>query len=300
MLTLLYHNILHRPEDRWPLAYRAVTLSTFTRQIRRVRKSLLHPQQVHEALCKGQNPRGVLVTFDDGAFGLIEAGQILAEHGAVGVAFVCPGALSEGLWFYLLADGLVRAQTKVVCWQKLTLPVETPADKRQTFARLFDALFPLPASKRDAELKPLLAQLPCPENIPNPDLATLDEEGLHRAAATGGLVFANHTWSHPNITALAPQERQREIQSAAKWLSESNLPTLPWFAYPHGDHDAPSRQDVASICPVAFGATPDATMPNVLPRISLYDMDANPLRWTLKTALGGKLLGLRGKLVRGG
>lgn len=292
MLTLLYHNILPIPEDRWPVAYRAVTLPLFEQHIHRLRKRLLHPLEVQERLTKGQAPKGVLVTFDDGASGILEAARVLAQHGAAGVAFVCPGAVQSGLWFYRLADALARASSDRLRWQEHDLPLTNPTEKRSAYKALSRHLFPLPAETRDAQLVEIIA---CAQPLgegPLPNLTILDHAGLCRVAETGGMVFANHTWSHPNLVALPPEEQAREIGEAERWLQASGLPTLPWFAFPRGEHDARARQAVVRAGLRAFGATPYEPAAGVLPRVSLYEMDGNPLRFALKTTLEGRLMGL--------
>jgi len=292
MLTLLYHNILCAPEDRWPVAYRAVTLSIFEGHVRRLRKHLLHPAEVHEQIVKGREPKGVLITFDDGASGILEAARVLARHGKTGVAFVCPGAVKEGLWFYRLGDALVRASQERLRWQEHDLSLGTASDRRRAYKTLSTYLFPLPARDRDAQLSEIIAQAQPVGEGPHPNLTILDEEGLRRTAETGGMIFANHTWSHPNLTTLPPEELSREIGDAEAWLQVSGLPTLPWFAFPRGEHDARVREAVAQAGLVAFAATPYEPVPSVWPRTGLYAMDGHPLRFALKTAFGGRLLRL--------
>ncbi|MEP7294389.1 MAG: polysaccharide deacetylase family protein, partial [Chloroflexota bacterium] len=85
MLTLLYHNILTQPADDLPLASYQVTLAQFRQQITRLRSRLLDPRDVQEAILRGRRPDGVLITFDDGASGVLDASHALAEIGAVGL-----------------------------------------------------------------------------------------------------------------------------------------------------------------------------------------------------------------------
>ena len=69
MLTLLYHNILTRSPDGLPIASLQVSLEDFRKQLVRMRHRLLDPREVHDALRGGHKPKGVLITFDDGAWG---------------------------------------------------------------------------------------------------------------------------------------------------------------------------------------------------------------------------------------
>jgi peptidoglycan/xylan/chitin deacetylase (PgdA/CDA1 family) len=297
MFTLLYHNILRAPEGRWPVAYRAVTLPIFERHIHRLRKRLLHPLEAQEALQKGRTPRGTLVTFDDGAAGIEAAAQVLAQYGSAGVAFVCPGALEKGLWFYRLADALTRASRETLDWRTFQLPLREPKEKRNAYNALSKYLFPLPEAERDAQIAEISGLLQPAGETPE-NLRILDRAGLCRTAETGGMLFANHSWSHPNLTTLPPEELRREIEEADCWLAASGLPTLPWFAFPRGSHNPAVRAAAAKVCSALFGATPYEPEPGVLPRTSLYEMDGRPLRFALKTTLDGRLMGWREKASR--
>jgi hypothetical protein len=288
LLTLLYHNVLTDPANI-PIAESQVTLKTFTRHMIRFRRRLLHPGEVHDQLVRGKVPDGILVTFDDGAAGIVDAGRTLAKLGRVGVAFVCPGALRSGLWFYRLADGLTRSTVPRVRCRRYDLLLVTAMDRFSAYRLLSKELFDMSSSQRDDLLRDLLNELRLPPGNPPPALRTLDEAGLRLAAQTGGLVFANHSWSHPNLVSLAGAELTYEVENAQSWLKSSGLPTVPWFAFPRGTHDERVRQEVARSCPVAFGASAREQDQSVLPRTALCELDSNPLRFALKTVWGGRL-----------
>jgi Polysaccharide deacetylase len=289
VLTLLYHNVLCAPADDLPVARKQVTIETFRRHLYRFRKNLLHPSKVHDQLTRGQIPRGVLISFDDGAAGIIEAGQALAETGAVGIAFICPGAVKKGLWFYQLADALARTMVSRLQWSGFDLPVTLPSEKREAYGVLSRELFHLPAVSRDACLTEIKSVLQIPPAKPVPPLATLDEDTLCRAANTDGLIFANHSWSHPNLVKLPFAELEYEVEAAQAWLEASGLPVLPWFAFPRGNHDARVRKMVARYCAVSFGASAYEHEADVQPRTYICELDANPIRFIAKTAWEGRL-----------
>jgi peptidoglycan/xylan/chitin deacetylase (PgdA/CDA1 family) len=249
---------------------------------------LLDPFDVHEQLTKGNTPRGVLVTFDDGAVGIVEAGRILAEVGARGVAFVCPGALASGLWFYRLADALMRATVSRIRWQDSDLEVSGRVDKLKAYKTISKKLFDSAQHVRDVCLENIIDDLHVSAEPKLPSLATLNEEGIREAERTGGLVFANHSWSHPNLATLPREELSREIEQAHSWLVSSGLPTVPWFAFPRGTHDNHVRSEVARWCPVAFGAYA-VEKETVWPRTYLCELDSNPIRLAIKTTWEGRL-----------
>jgi peptidoglycan/xylan/chitin deacetylase (PgdA/CDA1 family) len=287
MLTLMYHNILDVSVDDVPAAGQQVTVSMFRQNIKRMKGRLLDPVKVHRELLDGHTPRGVLVTFDDGAAGILDAARVLADAGATGVAFICPGAIKSGLWFYRLADLLLKTKRSAVRWREFDLALHGPQNRRDAYRRLSTTLFDLPAATRDQCLIEIADIAEVRAGEPHRALATLDEEGLRRAASTGGVVFANHSWSHPNLTMLSDDELIHEIEAAQSWLEASGLPTLPWFAFPRGVHDARVREAVSSSCTAQFGANAAESARGVISRTGIYRVDINPFRFALKTALGG-------------
>jgi peptidoglycan/xylan/chitin deacetylase (PgdA/CDA1 family) len=289
MLTLLYHNVLKEPAGDLPVASNQVLRPTFQRQIDRFRGHILHPLEANEDLKRGRTPRGLLVTFDDGAAGIAEAARLLAEAGTAGVAFICPGAFSKGIWFYRLADQLVRTRMERILWRGLALSLTQTSDRRRAYSILSKELFDLAPSVRDEALAEIEAALVVTSGEPHPALATLDEAGVRRATESGGLVLANHTWSHPNLVKLSSSELNCEIDSAQSWLRGSRLPYVPWFAFPRGLYDDRVRRKAAEYCPVLFGASSRENGPDVLPRTYICELDANRLRFGVKTALGGRL-----------
>jgi peptidoglycan/xylan/chitin deacetylase (PgdA/CDA1 family) len=252
-----------------------------------MKNRLLDPMKVHQQLLDGRIPRGVLVTFDDGAAGILDAAQVLADVGAKGVAFICPGAIASGLWFYRLADLLLKAQEATLHWREFELSLAGPQNKKNAYRLLSTVLFDLPPSRRDECLTEIADKVRAQFGKAHRTLTTLDEEGLHRAVNTGGVVFANHSWSHPNLTKLADDELIYEVEAAQTWLEASGLPFLPWFAFPRGSHDVRVREVVSRFCTAQFGASAVEPSPGVISRTGIYRIDDNPVRFAFKTALGG-------------
>ncbi len=288
MLTLLYHNVLMDSAEGLPVAGHQVTVDTLRWQIHRFRERLLHPLEVHDQLRRGKVPSGVLITFDDGAAGILDAGRILAEVGNPGVAFICPGALTTGLWFYRLADALVWASVPRLRWREFDLPLTMPKERCEAYETLARKLFDWSIRIRDEGLAEIEAAVQTAERGPHPALTTLDEAGVRRGAETGGLIFANHTWSHPNLVKLSLSELTHEVGAAQSWLESSGLPILPWFAFPQGNYDDRVNKLVAQFCPVMFGARAREREPRVLPRTYMREADDNRIRFGAKTTWEGR------------
>ena len=69
--------------------------------------------------------------------------------------------------------------------------------------------------------------------------ATLDDPGLWRAITAAGYPYANHTRSHPWMTALAPAAQAAELTEARTILEQmTGTPMLPVFRPPYGAYDA--------------------------------------------------------------
>jgi peptidoglycan/xylan/chitin deacetylase (PgdA/CDA1 family) len=294
---LLYHNLLTEPANEIPVAGNQITISTFRDQMHRLRDRLLHPKEVHDELMRGRMPRGVMITFDDGAAGIVEAGKILADFGVAGVAFVCPGAVRDGLWFYQLADALARAVKPRLHWRGSDLPLTSPADRCVAYKSIFDDLFDLPNRERNEALDKVIKMCQPLPGESSLALSVLDRNGLERAAETGGVIFGNHSWSHPNIEKLPTDELMHEVRAAQDWIETSGLPFLPWFAYPCGKYDERARKLVGQVCAVTFGARAREVSPKVIPRTGIYPPDSNGLRFALKTTWEGRV---RGCLSLGG
>jgi peptidoglycan/xylan/chitin deacetylase (PgdA/CDA1 family) len=46
--------------------------------------------------------------------------------------------------------------------------------------------------------------------------------------------FGAHTWSHPNLAALASTEVLGELSRSEEWLREQGVRYSNWLAYPYG------------------------------------------------------------------
>jgi len=284
--VLMYHNLLERRRPGVPVAGHQTSVDAFRQQMLIVRNQVLDPKEVHEALAHSRRlPKGILLTFDDGAMGLLRASEILADLGLSGVAFICPGALESGLWFYRMADALARSQSKRLVWRGMHLSVETPDARAHAYRILYQNLSCELHGIRETSLDDLIQHLRPSGEASSEGLQILDEPGLKRAASNGSLYFANHTWSHPNLSALPEDQIHREIQLADDWLKNSGLPTLPWLAFPQGHYDSRVLKAVDEAGLVPFGAEVANSFREVFTRIGIYCMDSNLARFRLKLLL---------------
>lgn len=162
-------------------------------------------------------PRAV-ITFDDAYVGTLTAGfEELARRGLPATVFVPPGLLGEeGFW-----------------WDHLAPPGGRPLDPR------------LRARAHGPELRgrqtPILAWAR-EEGLPVADLpeyarpATADDL-VTRVGAASGITVGAHTWGHPNLAVLPPDEVVEEFRRCHAWLHGSGMDVTDWLAYPYGLYD---------------------------------------------------------------
>jgi peptidoglycan/xylan/chitin deacetylase (PgdA/CDA1 family) len=60
------------------------------------------------------------------------------------------------------------------------------------------------------------------------------EEELRQAVAGASITLGSHTWSHPNLAALAPAELREELVRPLEWLAGRFERVQPVLAYPYG------------------------------------------------------------------
>lgn len=169
----------------------------------------------------GARPR-VAITFDDAYRGAVLAGvEELTRRSLPATIFVPPALLDDGIFW----------------WDVLT-PEGMPGlagDVRE------DALLRM-AGKGSA----ILAAHGCSDTSHLPAHARgASQAELRGAAERGGITLASHSWSHPNLAALAPSELEEELVRPLAWLRERFDGVLPYISYPYG-HYSPAVERAAA------------------------------------------------------
>jgi peptidoglycan/xylan/chitin deacetylase (PgdA/CDA1 family) len=219
VLVLAYHNIV--PRGQTPVGDRSLHLAqgAFAEQL-----DLLQSAFDVVPLSSVLDDRGgtvrmrhgrvrVVITFDDAYRGAVTAGVAeLARRGMPGTIFVPPAYVNGGVFW----------------WDVLT-----PANADG-----------LPAAERERALRELagrgeciLEQASVPPAVPAalPEHARgASEDDLRRAASTPGITLGSHTWSHPNLAALPPDELREELARPLAWLRERFDAMVPYLSFPYG------------------------------------------------------------------
>ncbi|HEX6052850.1 MAG TPA: polysaccharide deacetylase family protein [Gemmatimonadaceae bacterium] len=221
VLVLAYHNIV--PDGEPPAGDLAnhLPLSRFVTQV-----DLL--EQTHdvipleEALLPSSEARGrgrprVAITFDDAYGGAVEHGiGELVRRGLPATIFVAPAFLGgHSFWWDALArDGNAGLDPEVRSRALGELRGEDAAVRAWASANRHDV-----------------------HDLP-PALCAATEDDVLRASRLPGITLGSHTWSHPNLPLLGPEELRSELERPLAWLRERVAKPLPWIAYPYGLHDA--------------------------------------------------------------
>lgn len=212
-LVLAYHNVV--PEGGACGGDRSLHLPQreFARQLDLV-------QRTHEVVPldrlfappAGRRPR-VVVTFDDAYQGAVTAGvEELARRGLPATVFVTPAFVGgRSFWW----DALARPGDA-------GLPDEL---RRRCLTEL---------RGQDAEIRRWAEDNGVAAGPVEPHQTGATEAQLEAAFRTEGITAAAHTWSHPNLAALRPDELEEEMVRPLAWLRERFPGVLPWLTYPYG------------------------------------------------------------------
>ncbi|HEX2188968.1 MAG TPA: polysaccharide deacetylase family protein [Longimicrobiaceae bacterium] len=223
-LVLAYHDVVPHGESCEGDRSLHLPQRDFARQLELIARthdvvpldSLLAPP------APSRRPR-VVITFDDAYRGAVTAGvEELARRGLPATIFVAPAFVDGGSFWW---DALARPGSGGLA--------------PEVRARCLGAL-----RGRDAEIRRWARDegLLLREPPPHQTGATLDE--LRAAAATPGITLAAHTWSHPSLPALGPEELEEEMVRPLAWLRERFPGVLPWLSYPYG-HASPVVEEAA-------------------------------------------------------
>jgi peptidoglycan/xylan/chitin deacetylase (PgdA/CDA1 family) len=214
-LILAYHNVV--PDDAptaWDLSLH-LPRRRFAEQLDLLVEShevVSLPTLLRPPSPDHPRPRAA-ITFDDAYQGAVSIGVQEARKRSLPVTvFVSPGNVGRGpFWWDLFADANGRESP---------LPFRNYA--LQQCGGKTDVIHEW-ARRSGIVARDVPAYL---------HAATEDE--LRNAAAQPGVTLASHSWSHPNLTALAAPELQTELDAPLRWLLQRFETVIPWLAYPYG------------------------------------------------------------------
>jgi peptidoglycan/xylan/chitin deacetylase (PgdA/CDA1 family) len=213
-LVLAYHNVV--PDDSPPAGDRSLHLprSAFAQQLDLLLESVdVVPlaELVGPPATEAARPR-VAITFDDAYHGAVTIGtEELARRGLPATIFVTPGMLGRQFW-----------------WDACASPEGglDPSLRDDALASMAgrDALVRAGAAERNVPIR----------QLPEAWRAVTEAELRAASERSPRLTLGSHTWSHPNLAALAGDELRDELLRPLEWLRARFERAGPWIAYPYG------------------------------------------------------------------
>ncbi|MEP6573675.1 MAG: polysaccharide deacetylase family protein, partial [Gemmatimonadota bacterium] len=212
-LVLAYHNIV--PTDRRACGDLSLHLprTEFAAQLdvlQRTHEVVELAELFDGTSVQRRHPR-VAITFDDAYAGAVTAGvEELRQRGLPATIFVAPHILNgRAFWWDALSgpEGLRPELREHALW---SCRGEDGAVRRwaeETGQRL---------------------------SIPADHATGATEVQLETAMRYNRLTLASHTWSHPNLSALDPDQLRIELTRPRVWLAERFARVLDWISYPYG------------------------------------------------------------------
>jgi peptidoglycan/xylan/chitin deacetylase (PgdA/CDA1 family) len=257
VLVLMYHRIAREAFDPDGLCVSPETFEGQVATLRRLGVRLLTARQLADAVRKGQVPRrSAVITFDDGYVdNLTNAVPVLERHAAPATVFVVAGQTGSGREFWW--DSLCRVsgemrdvppalpvvlggEERLVTFERGGAQVEdTPsapsshAGRHALYRRLRDAVTAAPPRERDAIATALLVHAGLPAEARDSHRAMTADE-LRRLGAGGLVEIGAHSWSHPPLPLLTPDEQREELVGSRAALELILGAPVDGFAYPHG------------------------------------------------------------------
>lgn len=226
VLVLAYHNIV--PDGTLPLGDRPnhLPLSRFVGQLAALREThdvIPLAETLEPSSDRRRRPRAV-ITFDDAYRGAVIHGiPEVVRHGLPATIFVAPGCLGgKSFWWDALARDAAGLDASV-------------RDRALGELRGEDAAIRAWAARAGAPAADV-ADVAC---------AAADAEVI-RAASLPGITLGSHTWSHPNLTRLSPDELASELTRPLEWLHQRVANPQRWIAYPYGLHNATVERAAAA------------------------------------------------------
>jgi peptidoglycan/xylan/chitin deacetylase (PgdA/CDA1 family) len=216
LVVLTYHNIVPRSEHaRQGEASLHVDRATFAEQL-----DVL--AETHEIVGLADVLNGVrwpsgrpraLITFDDAYQGAMTIGvDELLKRRMLATVFVAP-AFTAGRTFWWDAIGAGHAGT-------------IPDDIRRAALETYDGI--------DDRVREWAERNCVPLGDPGPTQRCATVRELRSAALSPGITFGAHSWSHPVMANLDPDELREELRRPLSWLYATLDNVVPALAVPYG------------------------------------------------------------------
>jgi len=321
-LILMYHRVTKLPSDPQLLS---VSPHHFAEHLEVLRKYArpLRLQQLAQALRDGRiQPRGVVVTFDDGyADNLLNARPLLERYEVPATVFVTAGQLNgrQEFWWDELDRLFLQPGTRPAT---LSLTVaghehrwllngtaiydavaferhrgwhversDDPTARQALYRAVYRLLHALPAAEREAAVE-ALRMWAAVGLAGRPSHRPLTIVELCRLSASDLIEIGSHTLSHPDLAALSVADQRHEIHHSKARLEEILGRQVASFAYPFGSGTSDTVALVREAgYQYACSSRPDVVWndadPLRLTRVVVRDSDGDEFARRLRYWLGG-------------
>jgi peptidoglycan/xylan/chitin deacetylase (PgdA/CDA1 family) len=299
---LMYHRIANESFDPWGLS---VAPARFREQVEWIAEHRTVMSLTDFALRHRERdlPRdAVAITFDDGYECSAEiAAPVLRGAGLPATIFI-PAALIERacpFWWDELKEIVLGNERESIRLGDEQIPLGSKhesdfhwspdAPPRTHRQRAFHRIWAALRERSPADIERSMEQLRVQSSGPAGLTPSPMNPAQVRATASSGIEFGSHTLTHPWLTALSSEEKQREIRDSVDRCQRLAGERPATIAYPYGNFDAECErmaEDSGFACACAtldrFVGSNSSNF--ALPRIAVGDWNASQL--------GGRLANL--------
>ena len=251
-VILTYHSVL--PQSLPFPVWHHLTAATFEKQIAYLSKNFrcVSMSTLLDDLMRGEiPPYTVAVTFDDGyRNNFTHALPILSHYGVPATLFITNGFISQQmmLWPEWSICALAKSKVSEVQFAGQALALhnnEARAASYRVVARIFKSVAPeaIPGHVDELIAAAGLTRAEIESSELGQMFCALNWDEIRQMRDSGLFEFGAHTQNHWRLTQLNPVQARSEIIDT-KALIESQIGSLSYFAYPHGnpgDYDSIHR-----------------------------------------------------------
>jgi peptidoglycan/xylan/chitin deacetylase (PgdA/CDA1 family) len=235
LLILAYHRISDLLFDPLRLAISPRDFGIHMSYLNRA----FHPLSLSAALAKlksGITPKNlVVISFDDGyADNYGKAYPILQAHGFPAIIFLTVGPIEKksDLWFDRVSSSVRSTRVKSIDMTKFGLGNFSLAGQRNK-GRFVEAMIAAIKSNHSHEKEEIISFLE--EALGKSGKPLMLSWEQIKTMRKNGIEFGCHTFSHPILTDLTPEDMRTEIAESQKVIEQRIGEPVRYFAYPNGD-----------------------------------------------------------------
>lgn len=306
---LMYHRVASVRHDPWGLAVHPRRFAEQIAYLRRSRLPMSMTELVERLRTNTLPHKAVGVTFDDGyRDNVAEAKPVLGKHRVPATFFLATGfvGVEESFWWdelcgmmldctdpveqiEMIADEAVllrwdqqQASDLAGKWRAGQAP---QTDRQRCYLAVWARLQRADAGERERVLRAFRRQF---RSASNPHAMPMNAGEIKMLVSDELLQLGAHSVGHPMLTSLTPLERSREIRKSAEACHALSGKTPRGFAYPYGDVDAETSEDVRSAgfdwaCSTRNGFLDEGGVDfYALPRIAVPDVPLRQFRRILE------------------